>query len=212
MTIRESCKNRIKPKLLREMKTEALLVFIRTTLEEFFLQVDNGNIKFSLGDKKDSEYISTQLRALLTNLQECVVNSTYLRSLIASSSKNTMLRVLAKKEEPLMVYYDSLVKGIEVNLENGQQWMPELVVICLLSEWVIEEEKSTFLYPFLAEINYLELIDIYDNSKSNLEQKERDTLMNMYKISSNLIEKLKSATYKVNTSRTKKRRKKNARA
>lgn len=212
MTIRESCKNRIKPKLLREMKTEALLVFIRITLEEFFLQVDNGNIKFSLGDKKDSEYISTQLRALLTNLQECVVNSTYLRSLIASSSKNTMLRVLAKKEEPLMVYYDSLVKGIEVNLENGQQWMPELVVICLLSEWVIEEEKSTFLYPFLAEINYLELIDIYDNSKSNLEQKERDTLMNMYKISSNLIEKLKSATYKVNTSRTKKRRKKNARA
>ena len=31
-----NCKNRVKPKLLREQKTEALLVFIRTTLEQYF--------------------------------------------------------------------------------------------------------------------------------------------------------------------------------
>ena len=33
MSINSNPKNRIKPKLLREQKTEALLVFIRTTLE-----------------------------------------------------------------------------------------------------------------------------------------------------------------------------------
>ena len=34
-------KNRIKPKLLREQKTEALLVFIRTTLEQTFKDIEN---------------------------------------------------------------------------------------------------------------------------------------------------------------------------
>lgn len=33
-----SCKNRIKPLLLRDVKTEALLVFVRTTLEDYFNQ------------------------------------------------------------------------------------------------------------------------------------------------------------------------------
>ena len=36
-----TCKNRVKPKLLRDIKTEALLVFIRTTLEQSFQQIDN---------------------------------------------------------------------------------------------------------------------------------------------------------------------------
>lgn len=211
MTIKESCTNRIKPKLLREMKTEALLVFIRTTLEEFFLQVEQGKIKFTLGTEENNKIIASNLRVLLTHLQECVVSSAYLRSLIASAPKNAMLKVIAKKEEPLMVYYDSLVKGIETNLENGQEWMPELVVICLLSEWIIEEEKSTFLYPFLVDINYLKLIDIYDKSKVDLDENKRKIIMNMYKVSSNLIEKLKSSTYKINTTRIKKKRRKNAR-
>ncbi len=211
MTIKESCKNRIKPKLLREMKTEALLVFIRTTLEEFFLQVEQGRIKFTLGTKENNEIIASNLKILLAHLQECVVSSTYLKSLIASATKNAMIKVIAKKEEPLMVYYDSLVKGIEANLKNRQEWMPELVVICLLSEWITEEEKSTFLYPFLVDINYLKLIDIYDNSKIELDENKRKIIMNMYKVSSNLIEKLKNSTYKINTTRIKKKRRKNAR-
>ena len=36
-----SLKNRIKPKLLRDIKTEALLVFIRTTLEQNFYEIEN---------------------------------------------------------------------------------------------------------------------------------------------------------------------------
>jgi hypothetical protein len=34
-----SCKNRIKPLLLRDVKTEALLVFVRTTLEDYFIRL-----------------------------------------------------------------------------------------------------------------------------------------------------------------------------
>lgn len=201
-----SCPNRVKPKLLREMKTEALLVFIRTTLEEYFIKLDNQEIKSQIGSDEDIEFVSLSLRKLLSNLQESVVSSTYLRSLIANMHKNSALKMIAKKEEPLMVYYDSIIKALEKKFYNGQYWMPELVVISLLSEWIIEEEKSTFLYPFLGDINYLELLNIYDKTKLNLDDEKREIIMNMYKISSYLILKLKESHFKVNNKRRNKKK------
>lgn len=198
---------RIKPKLLREQKTEALLVFIRTTLEEYFEKLDKGEIYHCIGDDEENIFITNILRTLLLQLQECVVSSSYLRSIIANMHKNTALKILAKQEEPLMIYYDSLVKGLENNLKNGQKWMPELMIICLLSEWIIEEEKSVFLYPFLKEINYLKLLEIYDKTKLTSEDFIQAIILNMYKISSNLIESLLNSTYKINTRRKKKKRK-----
>lgn len=203
-----NCKNRIKPILLRDIKTEALLVFIRTTLEDYFYQIEKSGFYFQLGNEKDNEFISFELRKLLNNLEDTVINSSYLRSLIEIANKNNSLKAIAKKEEPLMVYYDSLVKEIERLLPNGSFWIPELVVICLLSEWIIEEEKSTFFYPYLKKFDYLSLLDCYDNSKKNLEIDKKEIIMNMYKISSKLINRLKKVEYKINTSRKKVKRKK----
>ena len=138
------CKNRVKPKLLRDIKTEALLVFIRTTLEQSFHQIDNVGYNFRLGNDEDNDIVYSSLKQLLEQLQDTVINSTYLRSLIENAHKNATLKVLAKKEEPLIVYYDTLIKTIEVCLPNGSFWIPELVVVSLLSEWIIEEEKSTY--------------------------------------------------------------------
>jgi hypothetical protein len=117
------------------------------------------------------------------------------------------LKFIAKKEEPLMVYYDSLVKEIERLLKNGSFWIPELVVISLLSEWIIEEEKTAYFYPYLKNIDYLDLINRYDNSKKDLDEEKREIIMNMYKISSKLIERLKKTEYKINTKRKKTKRK-----
>lgn len=201
-----TCKNRIKPKLLRDVKTEALLVFIRTTLEEYFIQLNKGTHYFELSNKEDDEFINSNLKKLLEQLQDTVINSSYLRSLIENANKNSTLKILAKKEEPLMIYYDTLVKTIEVNLSNGSYWIPELIVICLLSEWTIEEEKSTYFYPYLSDIDYMDLINRYDNAKKNLDKDKRDIVMNMYKISSKMIEKLKKVEYKINTTRKKSKR------
>ena len=202
-----TCKNRIKPKLLRDIKTEALLVFIRTTLEQSFYQIDNIGYSFELGNDKDKELVYSSLKKLLEQLQDTVINSTYLRSLIENSHKNATLKLLAKKEKPLMIYYDTLVKTIEVCLPNGSFWIPELVVISLLSEWIIEEEKTAYFYPYLKDMNYLDLINRYDNSKKDLNNEKKDIMMDMYKLSSKLIEKLKKAEYKINTSRKKSKRK-----
>jgi len=196
-----SCKNRIKPLLLRDIKTEALLVFIRTTLEDFFKQIEESNSHFELGSEEDSKFVYNELKKLLEKLQNTVINSSYLRSLIENAPKHPSLKALAKKEEPLMVYYDSLVKTIERLLTNGSLWIPELIVISLLSEWVIEEEKSTYFYPFLKDLDYLDLINRYDNSKIGLDKEKKEVILNMYKISSTLIEKLKNTKYKVSKSK-----------
>ena len=39
IVLNTNCKNRIKPKLIRDVKTEALLVFARTALERFFAKM-----------------------------------------------------------------------------------------------------------------------------------------------------------------------------
>lgn len=201
------CKNRVKPVLLRDIKTEALLVFCRTTLEDYFNQIDKLGYFFQLGNKEDNEFTTSELKKLLNNLQDTVINFSYLRSLIQNSSKNYSSIAIIKREEPLIFYYDSLVKEIERLLKNGSFWIPELIVICLLSEWIIEEEKSTYFYSYLKDFNYFELLNCYDNAKKNLDSDKKDIIFNMYKISSKLIEKLKKAEYKINTNRKKTKRK-----
>ena len=197
------CKNRIKPLLLRDVKTEALLVFIRTTLEDYFKQIENSSYYFELGSKEDNQFVFNELKKLLEKLQDTVINSSYLRSLIENAPKHQSLKALAKKEEPLMVYYDTLVKTIESSLPNGSSWIPELVVVALLSEWIIEEEKSTYFYPFLKDLDYMDLINRYDHCKKDLDDEKKEIIMSMYKISSKLIDKLKKVEYKMNTNRKK---------
>ena len=50
-----NCKNRVKPRLLRDVKTEALLVFIRTTLEQSLYQIDNDGYNFRLVNDNKNE-------------------------------------------------------------------------------------------------------------------------------------------------------------
>ena len=208
----KNCPNRIKPKLLREQKTEALLIFIRTTLEQYFKDLDNNKPSFEIGSKEDCELLDKSLRSLLSNLQETVVNSSYLRSITATAKKSQAMMMLAKKEEPVMVYYDAIVKQIQTSLLQGQNWIPEQLVLCLLSEWIIEEEKSTALYPFLNDVDYLDLFNRYDKvrikAKKDEDWNKMSAIMNMYKVGNDLIHRLKNTTYKINPKRVSKSRKK----
>lgn len=197
------CRNRVKPKLLRDIKTEALLVFVRTTLEDYFYQIEKGSCFFKLSNEEDMKYVYNNLRKLLDYLEDSVINSSYLRSLIENANKNASLRLLAKKEVHLMVYYDSLVKSIERQLPNGTFWIPELIVICLLSEWIVEEEKSIYFYPFLKDFDYIDLINRYEVIKKDLEVDKKEVILNMFIISTKLIEKLKKVDFKFNSMKQK---------
>ena len=197
------CRNRVKPKLLRDIKTEALLVFVRTTLEDYFYQIEKGSCFFKLSNEEDMKYVYNNLRKLLDYLEDSVINSSYLRSLIENANKNASLRLLAKKEEPLMVYYDSLVKSIERQLPNGTFWIPEIIVICLLSEWIKKKKKSIYFYPFLKDFDYIDLINRYEVIKKDLEVDKKEVILNMFIISTKLIEKLKKVDFKFNSMKQK---------
>lgn len=80
------------------------------------------------------------------------------------------------------------------------------------SEWILEEEKSTILYPFLNNINYIEVLNRYDlvriEAKEDEDWNKTAAIMSMYKVANDLIYKLKNTTYKINTKRISKSRKK----
>lgn len=101
-----------------------------------------------MGSKDDILILHKNLKILLVNLQDTVVNSTYLRSISVMANKNKSIMLIAKKEEPLMVYYNAIIKQIEVSLAQGQKWIPEQLVLCLLSEWILEEENQLFYILF----------------------------------------------------------------
>ena len=206
ITVNNNCKHRIKPQLLRDVKTEALLVFARTALERFFSRMDDNDIQPIVGDNEDAEYIYTTLRDLNNKLQECVVNVDYLIELIQSAKKYPQLKKLAKYEEPLITYYDAMAKRMEYHFPSKTTFMPEFIVICILSYWIQEEGKSIELYKFLKDINYNKLIEKFELHGKTLTVKNKKIVLDMHIISLDIIKTLKSTKYKVNQKRVSKTR------
>lgn len=210
ITINDNCKNRIKPKLTRDVKTEAILVFARTALERFFKQIDNEQNQPYFYDNDDSKELYKQIRELSSYLQVHVVNVEYLLDLMqkAKSHPNSQeLKQLAKYEEPLITYYDAMARKMEYYFPTKTTVLPEFIVICCLSQWILEEEKPTNLYPFLDEFDFLSLIGKFEFN-ARLKGKEARTLLtNMYKVSIDIIDTLKRKKYKFNTQRVSKKRK-----
>ena len=183
---------------LEDIKTKALLVFIRATLEQNFSEVENMiGYSFILGNEEDNKFIHDVLKELFVKLKHTVVSSIYLKNLLENSNKNPTATILAKKEAPIMFYYSILVRTIELSLKDGTPWIPELIVVALLSEWLLEEENSTHLYPYLNDFDYIDILSRYDNCRKILEDDKKAIIMNMYKVSSKLISQLKKSEYKI---------------
>ncbi len=205
--INDNCKNRIKPALLVDVKTEALLVFARTALERYFAQIDEAKFEATVGTDSDTHYVYDTLRKLLANLQDSVVNVDYFIKLVQESKKSTILKELAKCEDPLINYYDVMAEAVANYYKNKSAYLPEFLVICVLSHWILEEEKSIRLYPFLKDIDFLELTSKFEENRKYFEKDDGCTINEVYEVSSIIIEKLKKYKYKVNKTRVSKTRK-----
>jgi hypothetical protein len=165
----DHCKKRIKPQLLRDVKTEALLVFARTALERYFERLDEADYKPTVGTDEDSIYIYDTLNSLKDELQSCVVNVDYLINLSKGVQKHPELKQLHQQESPLIAYYDVMARKVATFYEDKPAYIPEFLVICVLSDWIDEEEKSVELYPFLKDVDFLELISA-DHNKTQREK------------------------------------------
>jgi len=202
------CTNRVRPTLLRDVKTEALLVFCRTALERYFAQIDAVNYKASVGTNEDTAYVYDTLRNLLQELQKSVVNVDYFIDLMQLSAQNSLFHTLAKKEEALINYYDAMAKIIQVHYEGKIAYLPEFLVICVLDNWVSSEEHSIALYPFLKDIDFLELMSKFEENRAYFVREDGCSIKEIHQLSDKITNSLEKYKYKVNKKRVSKTRKK----
>jgi len=206
--LQNRCSDRIKPSQLREVKTEAVLVFARTALERFFNQMDEAKYQPKVGDHKDTHYIYNTLHLLRNKLQEHVVNADYLIHIALGAQKHPELRQLARFEKPLIEYYDVMAQKVSTHYANKPAYLPEFLVICVMSHWIIEEENSIALFPFLKEIDFLELIATFERHRKEMEKDGECIIEDIHNVSIKIVEKLQQKKFKVNTKRISKSRKK----
>jgi len=206
--ISDNCTNRIKPSLLRDVKTEALLVFARTALERYFSELNRANIKTKVGTNEDTAYVYDTLKKLLTQLQKSVVNVDYLISLAQNSHKHPTIKVLSTQEEPLTSYYNIMAQQVKNHYQDQPAYLPTFLVISVLAEWILGEEKSTHIYPFLDDFDFLELIGKFEDNREHFYHEDKCKISEIHELSFKIIEKLKNHKYKTNKTRVSKTRKK----
>jgi len=206
--IDSNCANRIKPSLLRDVKTEALLVFARTALERYFRELDQANVETACETDEDTVYVYSTLKNLLLQLQECVVNVDYLINLVQGSKRHPELKALVKQEEPLMDYYDIMAQQVRSHYNGKAVDLPVFLVLSVVAEWVLGEEKSTHIYPFLDKVDFLELIGKFEDRRENFYHNDACKISEIHELSFKIIDKLKNHKYKANKSRVSKTRKK----
>ncbi len=202
------CTNRVKPRMLNSVKTEAVMVFARTALERYFRMVNEEKYTLKIGSKEDTEYVYNTLKELNYHLQDCVVNADYLINVVQGAKVNSELKSLAKYEEPLINYYDAMARYVKNYYIKKPAYIPEFLVICVLSHWIIEEEKSTELYPFLKDIDFTSLISKFELNREEFDKDGECVISDVFTASYGIVEKLKNVKYKLNKQRVSKTRKK----
>ncbi len=202
------CTNRIKPSLLRDVKTEALLVFARTALERYFSQLDKANMNTVAETDPEASYVYDTLKKFLGQLQESVVNADYLINVVHNANQHPAFKVLKKQEEPLMEYYDIMAQKVRSHFDGKFVYLPVFLVVSVLAEWVLGEEKSTHIYPFLDEVDFLELIGKFEDNRKHFYHDDKCKISEIHELSFKIIEKLKNHKYKATKNRVSKTRNK----
>ena len=199
----------IKIKLLRDIKTDALLIYIKTVVEELLENIKKNDYKIDLGYEDFNKEIEENIRKLNNELSLTIINAYELKAFISYQQFKNKNNKLLPNDEALVFYYNALVKQIESHLIEGALWIPEQIILSLLSEWILEEEKCIDFYPFLKNFDYLRLLSFYEMARNNEQNPHlKDNISKMYKISSSMIDKLKNSKYKINNTRKSKVRKK----
>ena len=196
-------------KLLRDIKTDALLIYIKTVIEELLENIKNETYKVDLGYENFNKEIEENIIELNIKLDKTIIIAYELKSFMAYQQMKQSNLILLPNDDALVFYYNTIVKQIETQLKEGELWIPEQIVLALLCEWVLEEEKSTIFYTFLNDFDYLRLLSYYETARNNEKNINlRENIIRMYQISSSMIKRLKNSKYKINSSRKSKMRKK----
>ncbi len=190
----EQPSQRLKPKFLREIKSEALLVFCKQLL---MLNTDGLVIKAIFSEEnfhKEADHIRKSIRKLTEQLRTHIIDQQYLDYLILNHRKKNLHNIFTR-ELPLIYYSDILFQTLKKQMKNKQKWVPEFLVFSLLSEWFIEENNSMKLFNFVKQYQYLEILSMYEKAALQSDDKTKFTIKDMYNLSSSLVSNLKKAKF-----------------
>lgn len=110
----------IKIKLLRDIKTDALLIYIKTVIEELLENIKNETYKIDLGYQEFNNEIEENIRKLNEELSLTIINAYELKAFISYQQVKNRNQKLLPNDEALIFYYNSLVKQIETQLLSGE--------------------------------------------------------------------------------------------
>jgi len=197
----------MKIKTLRYIKTEALLIYIRTICQDYILKLERKEYKLDIGNEESAQEIIKSIYFLKKNLDKCVFTGYELNSFVNTYLKNGQKATLPIYYQALIFYYNNIILELENNLSSGDLWIAEQIILSLISEWIFEEENPTKEYPFLLEIDYLKLLGYFEFARNNTKKNSlKKEVRLMFQISSHVINRLKKSKFKINTTRKSKTR------
>jgi len=185
---------------INKTKTIALLIYVRTTLEQLFTLIEKKEYALKILSEEDSKIIIEDLEKLLKNLEKSkIMNDTIFRETMDNC------KTFNPYYEELVQYYNSIVIQVETSMKNGDLWIPEQFTLCLLSQWILEEKHNKY-FSYLNDIDYLKLLAKFETVDRKLNKEYRKKVSEMYKISNKVIEQLKTVKYKKSEQKINKKR------
>lgn len=180
---------------LRNIKTQALLVYLKTICSEYFEEKD---YKLDLGVTLYNNEIKDAINFLSSNFSVTIWDVNELCEFIKIFHIRNSQIDLPYTYKALVFYYNALINEFEANFRSGDKLIPEIIIFSLLSEWIFEEEKSIAEYSFLKEIDYVKLLGYFELARNNEKKEElRQSVKIMYMSSSKAIKKLKNSKFKI---------------
>jgi len=204
---------------LKRMKSDTLLMVVAHLLKEFEeIKANDENDSVTMTEK-DAHFINDATQNLINFLSENVMDSHTLSYVFQNKNSCPIARKLSTHLEPMRAYYKYIITLFSSRLNKGAHWIPELLAFSLIHSFKKEFGKSFSNHPFMENFQIDEIIDIYF-SKNVLLKKEfakqndesiwkiKTVIDEMYEISEYMVEKYINYSYKVNSTRVSKTRKK----
>jgi len=197
---------------LKDLKCEAALMICCMLIDNYLIIEKEGKSSAVIKGvtSNDVKVIFEMMENFQASLYENVLSTEELQVIIDNKSKSQKSLIKYKLIEPLAYFYNVGVNRLKSKIieQNGSDtnilWIPELIAITLIQD-MIEEGYIFTKFPFLEEIDFTRLFDIYIKTNSKLKQtesiklfsKENTTIISkMQNVSNSIASALINCKYK----------------
>lgn len=197
---------------LRKLKLDTLLIIVNHLLSDYEkMQLPKG--------EGETKVILNHIRSLKEYLDNNIITPDTMFYIFQNENKSLLLKKISTNIQPMRAYYKFLTSIFSSKLEKGSYWIPELLAFSLIYNYKKEFGKSFGSYDFIDNFPVEKILDIYNKNniavKKEISSKEnkstweiKTSLDQMYDISESMIKKYIDFTFKINTQRVSKSRKK----